>query len=116
MSVLMVPRRTPDEGGLSSSADEYALEVGRRIVQARKERGLTQVQLAAKIGVSQRSMQAYENGETIPYNQLKKLSKALGRDQEWILHGEVEGDRLGRLENKVDELTRLLRSVNRKIQ
>ena len=58
-------------------ADTYALEVGRRIVRARKELGLTQVELARKIGVSQRSAQAYENGEVIPYRKMKLLSKAL---------------------------------------
>ena len=117
MSCVMSPRRpVRDEASL---LDAYALEVGRRIVQARKEANLTQVQMAQKIGVSQRSAQAYENGEVIPYKQMKKLTRVLKRDAEWILHGEDGDDsaeRLERLESKVDELSRLLRAVSRKIQ
>jgi transcriptional regulator with XRE-family HTH domain len=118
-----VPRLRPEDRELGDPRDEYALEVGRRIVQARKEKNMTQVELARKIGVSQRSAQAYENGEVIPYRQLKKLSRALGRPQEWILHGE-DGDGAGTgavseglasLERKVDDLTRLLNGLVDKI-
>jgi DNA-binding XRE family transcriptional regulator len=109
-----------DDGSLNpnlSPEDQYALEVGWRIRQARKEVGLTQVQLAQKVGVSQRAAQAWETGEVIPYRWTKQIGKAVKRDPEWILHGEEadEDVRLERLETKVDELTRLLRAVNRKL-
>jgi len=115
VSVVMSPRR-PAADEESQPLDDYALEVGRRIVQARKELNMTQVELAHKIGVSQRSAQAYENGEVIPYRQMKSLSKALKRPQEWILHGdpqdgEVSSEDLRRLEGKVDQLAELIRSL-----
>jgi transcriptional regulator with XRE-family HTH domain len=112
----MSPHR-PAAGEESQPQDDYALEVGRRIVQARKELSLTQVELARKIGVSQRSAQAYENGEVIPYRHLKQLSRALKRTPEWILHGDQDGEAspeaLRRLEGKVDQLTELIRSLTR---
>lgn len=120
-AIMTAPRRSEElrlrpEDSEEATLDGYALEVGRRIVQARKELNLTQVELARKIGVSQRSAQAYENGEVIPYRQMKALTRALKKTPEWVLHGEPEdGDRLARLEDKVDELTKLLRAVSRKL-
>lgn len=68
--------------------EEYALEVAARIVSARKEEGLTQVELAELIGVSNRSMQGYENAEVIPYRKMKDLARVLNRPVEWLLHGD----------------------------
>lgn len=102
------------------SEDNYALQVGRRIRLARKELGMTQVELARQVGVSQRAAQSWETGEVIPYRWTKKIGKAVKRDPDWILHGDQdelgEQERLERLEGKVDELTRLLRSLNKKIK
>jgi transcriptional regulator with XRE-family HTH domain len=107
----MRPEDSPSSHSDPDPQDEYALEVGRRIVQARKEKRMTQVELARKVGVSQRSMQAYENGEVIPYRQMPKLVRALKRPAEWILHGD-DGDgvseKLAGLERKIDHLTELL--------
>lgn len=121
MSVIMseAPRLRleddPEEG--LSFEDAYAKEVGRRIVTARRELGLTQVQLAQKVGVSQRSAQAWETGEVIPYRWMKKIARVLKRDAEWILHGDAaaEETRLARIEGQLDELSRLLRAMSKKI-
>jgi transcriptional regulator with XRE-family HTH domain len=64
------------------------MEVGARIEQARKESGgLTQRELAERLGVSERSVQAYESGEVVPYRFIRQLEELLGRPAEWILHG-----------------------------
>lgn len=69
--------------------DPKAVEIGQRIAQARREMGImTQEELAQLIGVSPRSMQAYELGEVIPYKQMKDLETVLERPIGWILHGE----------------------------
>lgn len=69
-----------------------AQEIGRRIEQARLEAGgMTQVELADLIGVTDRSVQAYEHGDVIPYRKLKDLAEAVGRDPAWILHGVETG-------------------------
>jgi transcriptional regulator with XRE-family HTH domain len=69
--------------------DGRARQIGRRIIQARQELGgVTQEELAELVGVSVRSMQAYESGEVIPYRKLRQLAEALGRTPAWLLHGE----------------------------
>jgi transcriptional regulator with XRE-family HTH domain len=52
-------------------------EIGARIRTARNEQGLTQIELADLLGISERSMQGYEIGEVIPYRRLHELSKVL---------------------------------------
>ena len=98
---------------------DYAVEVGRRIVQARKELGLTQEELAELAGVSQRSMQAYETGEVIPYRKMREIAGVVQRSTSWILHGE-EGetpeDRIDALEEQIAGLTKAIRALTRKLQ
>lgn len=64
-----------------------AREIGARIKQARRERGLTQEQLAELASFSKRSLQDFEGGVTIPYKHLRELSRLLGRPTEWFLYG-----------------------------
>jgi transcriptional regulator with XRE-family HTH domain len=68
--------------------DQKAVEVGERIVEARKEMSLRQEELADLVGVSQRTMQAYERGEVLPWRKLRELERVLNRPAQWILHGE----------------------------
>ena len=66
-----------------------AKEIGRRIIQARQEAGgMTQRELGELIGVSERSIAAYEAGDVTPYRFLRKLEEVLGRSAAWILHGD----------------------------
>ncbi len=52
-----------------------------RLKKYRNEAGLTQVQVAERIGVSRRAYQHYEAGErALTGNQWVKLSKVLGKD------------------------------------
>jgi transcriptional regulator with XRE-family HTH domain len=62
--------------------------IGWRIARARKERGLTQEELAAAIGVSPRSIQGYEAGKIVPYRRLSQLAEATNRDLGWLLEGD----------------------------
>jgi transcriptional regulator with XRE-family HTH domain len=64
-----------------------AREIGARIAQARRERGLTQEQLAEMGSFSKRSLQDYEAGLTIPYRHLRELGRLLKRKPEWFLYG-----------------------------
>lgn len=67
----------------------HAQEIGLRIAQGRMEQGrMSQRELADLIGVSERSVQAYEAGEVIPYRYMKVLETALDKPMAWILHGE----------------------------
>jgi transcriptional regulator with XRE-family HTH domain len=89
-----------------------AKEIGGRIKQARRERGLTQPDLAAVASFSARSLQDYENGVTIPYKHLAEISKLLNRPTEWFLYGnETSGgdeERLSRVEAVAEESLALL--------
>jgi len=60
--------------------------LGARLVQFRKARGLTQHQLADKIGVTRRAIVYYElEADTLPTNILTPLAKALNVSIEEIL-------------------------------
>lgn len=92
-----------------------AKEIGDRIRLARKERGLTQEDLAAMASFSKRSLQDYENGVTIPYRHFRQLGRLLNRKEEWFLYGvdqadgeDVVLDRLDSLQAQVSELLRLV--------
>jgi transcriptional regulator with XRE-family HTH domain len=61
--------------------------VGERIALARKERGLTQEELAKGLGVTPRSVQGYEAGSVIPYRHFRRLAEITEREVSWFLHG-----------------------------
>ena len=68
---------------------ENAGGIGWRIARARKERGLTQEELAELIGVSPRSIQGYEAGKVVPYRRLAQLAEVTNRELAWILEGDA---------------------------
>lgn len=78
-----------------------AEEVGARIASCRRELGLTQIKLAQLLDVSERSVQLYEAGTTIPYNHLQLLAETFQRSIGWILHGDAglsPAERIERIE------------------
>jgi transcriptional regulator with XRE-family HTH domain len=69
-----------------------AKEIGERIQLARRESGgMTQRELADLLGVTERSVAAYEAGDVIPYRFIRKLEEVLSRPATWLLYGE-EGE------------------------
>jgi transcriptional regulator with XRE-family HTH domain len=87
--------------------------IGRRIARARKERGLTQEELAALIGVSPRSIQGYEAGSVVPYRRLARLAAVCNRDIGWLLEGDTSSDHelVERLLDAVEELSAETRRI-----
>lgn len=83
---------------------EYRKQVGRRVVEARRELGISQKELAELIHTSERSMQAYESGEVLPIRKLRELSTVLDRPIGWILHGD-------KVESEPSELVPLMREM-----
>lgn len=72
-----------------ANVGEKERAIGQRIAQARVEAGgMAQRELADLLGVSERSVQAYEAGEVVPYRYFKELERILGRPMAWLLHGE----------------------------
>ena len=121
--VVVAPMSTADtrsDGKLPSRSEEYAREVGERIVIARKEQALTQVELAELAGVSQRSMQAYENGEVVPYRKMREIARILEKPVEYLLYGEglftAPDERLESIERSLEKLSRSIDALARKIK
>lgn len=95
-----------------------AKEIGDRIRLARRERGLTQEELAGMSSFSKRSLQDYEAGITTPYRHLREISRLLRRPEEWFLYGEEAGsvandERLARIERDLAEIRGLLAGESR---
>ena len=69
------------------------MDVGMIIKQARTEKGLTQEELAEKVGVKKSAVAKWENGRVseIKRSNLKKLSEALGLNPNKLL-GDIELD------------------------
>ena len=67
--------------------------IGDFISECRKEKGLTQTQLAEKIGVSDKSVSRWENGRTMPDMSLyEPLCKELGINISELLYAKKMGD------------------------
>ena len=67
---------------------EEQRRVGARIAVARRAKGLSQRELAARLGVTVRTLQNYESGRHIPYKYLHAIEGVTGAWPGWILHGE----------------------------
>jgi transcriptional regulator with XRE-family HTH domain len=66
------------------------MDYGSRIQKIRKEQGLTQGDLAAKIGVTQRTLSNYERSiREMPYDLLKQVAEVLNVSTAYLL-GEVD--------------------------
>ena len=64
-------------------------KIGKFIVECRKEKVLTQEQLAEKLGVSAKSVSRWENGKTMPdYTIIEDLTKVLGFSMNEFFYGE----------------------------
>lgn len=87
-------------------------EIGARLRKMRNENGLTQDQLAEKLGVSKRTVGNYESGASdAPASHLSIVARDLGFDVPYILSGvrsTLAGDSLTDVENA---LVRKYRSI-----
>jgi transcriptional regulator with XRE-family HTH domain len=64
--------------GFMPASDSERSSIGKRIATLRRRRGLTQRELAHAVGVTDRAVQAWEQGRSHPYRHLKELEEALG--------------------------------------
>lgn len=102
----------------AANTEDYAREVGQRIIAARREFGMSQKELAELVQVSERSMQSYESGQVVPYRKLKDLAMVLNVSTSWILHGEAAkesaGDLAPILERISEQLDRIVEALTAK--
>lgn len=85
--------------------------IGQRLIAARKEMGMKQVEVAELIHVSERTMHAYESDEVVPFRKLKELSELLGRPMSWILHGDRAEQTPGDLGPQLGEILVVLQEI-----
>jgi transcriptional regulator with XRE-family HTH domain len=73
---------------------ELRLELGRRIKQAREEAGLSQTELADRIGLRHpQSISNYERGETeVPGKRIRRIAEVTGRPLSFFLDEEPAQD------------------------
>jgi len=77
-----------EHSNMAISQDErgFFVMLGNRIARLRKDRPLTQAQLAEALGISQPTMNAYELGQRrVPVSALPVLARALGVGLEELL-------------------------------
>ncbi|MGN0505693.1 MAG: helix-turn-helix domain-containing protein [Lachnospiraceae bacterium] len=69
------------------------LAIGKFIAQKRKEKNLTQEQLAEKLGVSNKTVSKWECGKCMPdYSIVKLLCQELGITVSELMDGEIKAD------------------------
>lgn len=98
------------------------IKIGKFILECRKEKGLTQEQLAEKLGVSSKSISRWENGNTLPnYSLLKDLCNELDINVNELLSGEkIKGndymnkseENLVNLRKQIDERKKVLTIIS----
>lgn len=65
-------------------------EIGRKIQQAREEKGLTQVELSLTLGITQAALSNYELGKRRLYHhQIEDIARILGKDLEYFIGAET---------------------------
>jgi transcriptional regulator with XRE-family HTH domain len=103
---------------VNTKDESFFKELGTRIAQARKERGVTQVQLSATLGIAQQTLAHYEGGRLrLPASLLPVLAQELDVPVEALL-GQTRAARAAagkrgpasKLEQRVERIARLPRA------
>jgi len=77
---------TPSNVAISNDERAFFIQLGARITGLRKDQGITQVQLAEQLGVSQQTITAYESGNRrVPISHLPRLATLLGASVETLI-------------------------------
>jgi len=107
---------------MSIKDQAFFRELGERIAQLRKQRGMTQAQLADQLGIAQQTLGHYEVARArIAADLLPKLAEALDVSLDELLKGEptvrIPGKRgpASRLEQQLDAITRLPKAEQRAV-
>ena len=95
---------------ISDDERTFFAGLGERVAQLRKARGITQVQLAEALEVSQQTVQAYEVGRRrIPVSTLRLLSKTLSVSLDELM---ADGEHAPRKREAVPQVQRQLERIS----
>lgn len=108
---VLIPRRTP----VNSKDEQFFKALGARIAHARKAHGLTQQQVADKLGIPQQTYANYEVGYArIHASMLPVLGEMLNLSPEELLGHEVAAKLkrgpASRLDQQIERIRQLPRS------
>ncbi len=76
--------------GVTGIRDDFDPEFGKRLRRAIELEGITQLELAERLGLNKDSISNYVKGRIPRASILYKIAKALGTTVEWLLKGEGE--------------------------
>jgi transcriptional regulator with XRE-family HTH domain len=97
---------------------EDEVTIGQRLRESRREAGMTQVELAELAHLTERSIQAYESDEVVPYRKMEDLAAILNKSVAWLLHGDkaeqTPGDLAPLLEAILERVDTIAKSLNGK--
>lgn len=86
--------------------------IGDRIKYAREKKGISQKQLATKVGLSQPSLAYIESGITKIPRKIQSIADALDVSKEWLLvGGEFANDDVVEKECEIGELKRKVKRL-----
>jgi transcriptional regulator with XRE-family HTH domain len=104
----MPPSAAPQRRGLAT--EEGSAEIGERIARLRKERGITQVEMAERLGLSQPVVSDYERGALRIHGELiARLAKILRVSADEILGLQKDAPARGPRDNAI---ARRLRDID----
>ena len=109
----------PTTVAISNDERAFFVAFGERLAQQRKTQGLTQVQLADALGVSQQAVTAYESGQRrVPISTLPLLAQTLGVTVEDLIGVQTArstGKRgpAPKLQQQLERITRLPKAQQR---
>lgn len=99
--------------GSAADTPERKRAIGARIKQARLEAGgMAQRELAELIGVTEASVQAYEQGRTIPHRFMSQIADATGVTPAWLYHGD---EAVFVRDQQIAEITSALTAIGSKL-
>ena len=89
----------------------------KNIKRARVEKGLSQRQLGLTLGVSDKTISAYEQGRAIPpIHTLKKISEITMKPLEYFFSENASSEYdFGKIENKLDIIIQELKIISAKL-
>lgn len=93
---------------MAEKAKDY--DRGTRIADRRKELGLTQDELAYRVGIGRQALSAIENGGAFKAQTLDRLVSALDVSEKYIMRGEVKDAKAELLAEVVDLLSDMTES------
>lgn len=82
-----VPMRNVNRNSDTFLRENAGMSIGKRVREARKDAGLTQQQLAAKVGIKQSTLSELENGDSAGTGYVATMASALGVSALWLETG-----------------------------